>query len=240
MALGDIIAGPFALGYFNPQGLAYAADSTLYNVGDFDKEIKNITQTGTPISSWAYAGNLDDLSYDDSDDTLWATETATNEYLHYSLTGTLLATFSNAQISSPTGITTIPENTAILRINDAVDETIWRVTKTGTFEGWAIGDVSNVNNKMIAFHKDAINPDYRGVYFISYFSPGRIENITGIFSNSPTNYTINTRINQSGIAWDGANLWSVNTQDADLELLEIDGLPPASIIPNQGYLSTLI
>lgn len=238
MALGDVIAGPFALGYFNPQGLAYAADDTLYNVDANSKEVKNITQTGTPITSWAFTGNLDDLSYDDSDDTLWATDPALNQYRHYSLTGTVLGTFSNAEISSPTGITTLPENTSILRINDAVDEVIWRVTKTGTFQGWQIGDVSNVNNKMIAYHKDAISPDFRGVYFVSYFSPGRIENITGAVFNSPINFTINTRINQGGIAWDGANLWSVNSSDDDLELLEIDGLPakPAII---QGYVSTL-
>ncbi len=238
MALGDVIAGPFALSYFSPQGLAYAADDTLYNVDASSEDVNNISLTGTDITSWAFTGFLSDLSYDDSDDTLWAIEPSANQYKHYSLTGTVLGTFSNAEISSPGGITTIPENTSILRIYDAVDETIWRVTKTGTFEGWAIGDVSNVNIKMIAYQKDAVDPDYRGVYFVSYFSPGRIENITGLFSTGPPNYTINTSINQNGIAWDGANLWSVNSSSNELELLEIDGLPTK--VGSQGYVGILI
>ena len=91
---------------------------------------------------------------------------------------------------------------------------------------------------MIAYHKDAVDADYRGVYFVSYFSPGRIVNITGAVSSSPINYTINTSVNQNGIAWDGANLWSVNSSNDDLTLLEIDGLPAKPSI--QGYIGILI
>jgi len=239
MAIGDVIAGPFALGYFGAQGLAYASNATLWNVGDNDKEMKNISLTATPITSWSYAGNLAGLSYDASDDTLWAVENNLNQWIHFSLTGTVLGTFSDGILSSPVAITTIPENTGILRIYDTVDETMWRVTKSGTFEGWAIGDVSNVNIKMIAYQKDAVDPDFRGVYFVSYFSPGRIENITGLFSTGSPNYTINTSVNQNGIAWDSANLWSVNSNSNELELLEIDGLISEEKARPQGYVSIL-
>lgn len=236
MALGDVIAGPFALSYFSQQGLALAADDTLFNADAVSDEVKNISLTGTDITSWA-ADNLSGLTYDDTDDTLWAVHQPTDLIIHYSLTGTILTSFTISQVSSPLGITTIAESPANLRVYDTVDEELWLISKAGAFIGITVGGVSPVNIKNVAYQQGATDPLFRGDYFISYFSPGRIENIDGQFI-STINYTINTSVNQSGIAWDGANLWSVNASSNELELLEIDGLPTEPLI--QGYIGILI
>lgn len=239
MAIGDIIAGPFALSYFSPQGLALAADDTLFNADANSDEVKNISLTGTDITSWA-ADNISGLTYDDTDDTLWAVNQSTDLIIHYSLTGTILTSFTIAELSSPLGITTIAESPANLRVYDTVDEELWLISKSGSFIGITVGGLTNVNMKNVAYQQGATDPLFRGDYFISYFSTGRIENIDGQFS-STINYTITTSTNQSGIAWDGANLWSVNSSDDELELLEIDGLPPPDIKGfSQGYIGILI
>lgn len=127
----DLIGNDLTTRYAHPPGPIYAWDGTTDGLShytiDSNGHVYRLDQTWANPVQLFDAGSIGSLTYDPTNDSLWVSQFGTTNITEYSLTGTVLRSFSTGHL----------QNMALAL--DHADGTLWLHDRRtmGTFEQWS-------------------------------------------------------------------------------------------------------
>ncbi len=127
----DLIGNDLTTRYVHPPGPIYAWDGTTDGLShytiDSSGNVYRLDQTWANPVQLFDAGSIGSLTYDPTNDSLWVSQFGTMNLTEYSLTGTVLRSFSTGHV----------QNMALAL--DHADDTLWLHDRRtmGTFEQWS-------------------------------------------------------------------------------------------------------